>query len=66
MRLQPPKQIQIIFHRGAKVKEQPEERLIKGDFGILEWKEKDRAIATFKNIEEVEINKHKLTKIVLE
>ena len=29
MKIQPPKNIQIVFHRGAKVKEQPKEKLIK-------------------------------------
>jgi uncharacterized protein YdhG (YjbR/CyaY superfamily) len=64
MRIQPPTQIQIIFHRGAKVKEQPKERLLKNDFGILVWKENDRAIATFSNIDEINSNKDNFTKIV--
>lgn len=54
MRINPFKQIQVIFHRGAKVKEQPKDRLIKDEYKILTWKENDRAIATFRNIDEVE------------
>ena len=66
MRIQPPRQVQLIFHRGAKVKEQPKDKLIREDFGILTWKENDRAIATFKNMQEIENSKTILTKIVTE
>ena len=65
LRIQPPKQVQIIFHCGAKVKAQPKEKLIKEDFGILTWKGNDRAIATFKNMEDIEKGKAALTKIVI-
>jgi len=64
MRIQPPIQIQIIFHRGAKVKEQPKDKLINDDSGLLIWKENDRAIATFKNMVDIENNRQDLTKIV--
>lgn len=64
MRVQPPKQIQLIFHRGAKVLDQPKSKLIKSDSGILEWKSNDRAIANFKNMESVRVNQSALTKIV--
>ena len=33
MRIHPPKQLQIIFHRGAKVLAQPEKRLVDNDEG---------------------------------
>lgn len=64
MRIQPPKQIQLIFHRGAKVKTQPHERLIKDTSGLLAWKENDRAVATFKNSSEIENSKGDLTDVV--
>lgn len=64
MRIQPPKQVQIIFHRGAKVKEQPHNRLLINDFDILTWKENDRAIATFKSMEEINNSKLVLAKVV--
>ncbi|MDP3305097.1 MAG: DUF1801 domain-containing protein [Erysipelotrichaceae bacterium] len=54
IRINPFKQIQVIFHRGAKVKEQPKERLLKDEHKILTWKENDRAIATFKRMDEIE------------
>jgi hypothetical protein len=46
LKLFPHKQVQVIFYRGAKTKEQPAERLIKDDHGLLSWKENDRAVAT--------------------
>jgi Domain of unknown function (DU1801). len=54
LKIHPPKQIQIIFHRGAKVKEQPAEKLLKGEYPFLAWKENDRAVATFRSMEEIE------------
>src|SRR5688572_15099726 len=66
MRIQPPKQVQLIFHRGAKVQEQPADKLIKDDSRLLTWKENDRAVATFKNLTDVEKSKAALTKIVKE
>ena len=66
MRIQPPttKQVQIIFHRGAKKQEQPKDKLIEGNFKLLIWKENDRAIATFKNMTDIENAKSDLTEIV--
>jgi hypothetical protein len=42
--------VQIIFQSGAKVKDQPKEKLIENDFGILAWKRNNRAIVSFKNM----------------
>jgi hypothetical protein len=66
MRIQPitTKHIQIIFHRGAKVQQQPKEKLIDRNFDFLTWKTNDRAIATFKNMLEIEKGKSDLTKII--
>lgn len=66
MRIQPPEQLQLIFHCGAKVIEQPKEKLIKNDFGLLTWKGNDRAIATFKNMQEIENSIPDLTNLVAE
>lgn len=46
MRIQPPKQIQLVFHKGAKKLTQPKGKLI-DDNWLLTWKENDRAIAAF-------------------
>ena len=54
MKIMPPKQIQLVFHRGAKKLEQPANRIIDDPSGLLSWRENDRAIASFKNMEEVQ------------
>ena len=64
MRVQPPKQLQLIFHRGAKVQEQPKDKLVHDTAGMLLWKENDRAIATFKSMKEIEAGKKSLQKII--
>lgn len=64
MKLMPPKKVQIIFHRGAKKLEQPKNKLINDDSNLLNWKENDRAIASFKNLEEINVNKDRLVKII--
>jgi len=66
MKTQPQKQIQLIFHRGAKVKEQPKQHLIREDYGMLVWKENDRAVAVFKNMEEIKRDEKNLAKIITE
>lgn len=64
MRIQPPKQIQLIFHRGAKKLAQPTERLINDTSELLEWKENDRAVVSFKNIDEINLHHTTLTRII--
>ncbi len=65
MRIQPLiKQVQLIFHRGAKKQAQPKDKLISNNSKMLLWKENDRAIATFKNMEDIESGKTELTKII--
>ena len=66
MRVQPPtaKQIQLIFHRGAKKQEQPKDKLIELNATFLIWKENDRAIATFKNLQDIENGKIELINII--
>lgn len=64
MRVHPPKQLQVIFHRGAKAMEQPEKKLIPDNSGLLVWKGNDRAIATFTNPQQIKTGKTSLTAIV--
>jgi hypothetical protein len=54
MRIQPPtKQAQLIFHRGAKKQTQPKDKLISNKSKMLVWKENDRAIVTFKCMQDI-------------
>jgi hypothetical protein len=66
MKIQPPKNIQLIFHCGAKVKVQPKEKLVKEDFGLLIWKGNDRAVATFKSMQEIDNSKKPIQTIISE
>ena len=64
MRIHPPKQIQLIFHRGAKVLDQPAEKLINDHIGVLAWKTNDRAVATFKGMEDIQAGKRVLITLI--
>lgn len=64
MKINPPKNIQLIFHRGAKKLAQPKDKLIKDDSGLMVWKENDRAVVTFLTSAEINASKDALTKIV--
>jgi uncharacterized protein YdhG (YjbR/CyaY superfamily) len=64
IKVQPPKNIQIVFHLGAKVKAQPNEKLINDEYNILVWKENNRAIATYNNVAEIEIDELKIAETV--
>jgi hypothetical protein len=66
MRIQPLKDIELVFHRGAKVLEQPAEKLINDSTGILTWKTNDRAVATYKRMEDILADKSALTTIINE
>ncbi|PHN02475.1 DUF1801 domain-containing protein [Flavilitoribacter nigricans] len=64
MRINPPRKLQLIFHCGAKVKEQPSERLISDPTGLLDWKDKLRAVATFNERAEIEEQRTALKTLV--
>lgn len=67
MRVQPPtKQLQLIFHRGAKKQEQPKDKLIANKSKMLVWKENDRAVITFESSQDIEHGKAELSTIVNE
>ena len=65
MRVQPPKnQVQLVFHRGAKKQASPENKLISNPSKNLVWKENDRAIMTFKSLEDITNSKSDLRIII--
>lgn len=64
MKIFPPKNIQLVFHRGATKKMQPTERLIQDDSGLLDWKTNDRAVATFNNSGAISKNEEALKNII--
>lgn len=66
MRIMPPKQVQLIFHRGAKKKEQLSGKIISNPPKFLIWKENDRAIASFKSLDEIIEKESDLVRIITE
>lgn len=64
MKIQPPKQIQLIFHRGSKKLDQPKERIISTNSSLIAWRENDRAIATFKTMKDIEVAATELIDII--
>ena len=65
MRVQPPvAQVQLIFHRGAKKQEQPKDKLIPSTSKLLNWKENDRAIITYKSMKDIEGSRSELSDII--
>lgn len=64
LRIHPQNQIQVIFHRGAKVKESPAQRLLGSEYNILLWKENDRAIASFQSLQEILEKKQMIREVV--
>jgi hypothetical protein len=49
VKVQPTKSFHLIFHIGAKVKAEPERRLLSEDYNLLTWKSNDRAVLDFKS-----------------
>lgn len=65
MRIHPPKkQVQLIFHLGAKKQDAKSRRVIEDQSGLLDWKGNDRAVVTYKSLEEIESTKSQLQDIV--
>lgn len=65
MRVQPPvAQVQLIFHRGAKKQEPSKDKLIANISKLLNWKENDRAIITYKSMKDIEDSKSELSYII--
>lgn len=65
MRIHPPKkQVQLIFHQGAKKQDAKSGRIIEDQSGFLDWKGNDRAVVTYKSLEEIESTKTQLQDIV--
>lgn len=64
LRTQPTSQLQLIFHRGAKVQQQPNDHLIEDKAGLLIWKENDRAVLTIKDLDFIEIHKAEIDQYV--
>ena len=63
--LRPGAGVQVVLHRGAKVREVPAERLSVPDpLGLLTWKGNDRAVAVFRDAAAVEAGRDALADVV--
>jgi hypothetical protein len=63
MKLHPPTSLQLIFHRGAKVKDSTDFAFA-DNTGLLKWAAKDRAILTLRDMAEIKANEAALTDLV--
>jgi hypothetical protein len=63
MNLRATDNLQLIFHRGAKVKDS-KDFTFKDSTGLLEWLAADRAIVKLRNMEDVTAKKAALAKVV--
>lgn len=67
MKIQPPsKPVQLVFHRGVSKQVQPKDKLISNSSNLLIWKENDRAIITFKSLQDIESGKNDIMTIINE
>lgn len=64
MKVLPAKSFHLIFHIGAKVKAEPEQRLLSEDYKLLTWKSNDRAVLDFKNKADFEKARPHLAELV--
>jgi hypothetical protein len=53
LKINPPKNILVILHRGAKVQAMPTQKLIDYNCKVLSWKTNDRAIITLNNKQDI-------------
>jgi hypothetical protein len=61
--LHPSGRIQLVFHRGAKVKDS-KDFVFEDETGLLEWVASDRAVVMFHDMQDVEAKKPAFIKLV--
>jgi len=52
-RLQPGDRLELVLHRGAKVRDDAADFRFEDDSGLLEWVAPDRAVVTFRDLDDV-------------
>lgn len=62
-KLHPPQRIQLIFHRGAKVKDS-RDFAFEDTSGLLQWVTNDRAMVTLQNQDQIDTNREDLQVLV--
>ena len=56
--------VDLVFHRGSKVKAMPAGRLIEDPTGLLKWVANDRGVLGFSSLEDIQNNKDALIHII--
>jgi hypothetical protein len=64
LKLWPPETVQIVFHRGAKIKDDGKQVVIDDPSNLLKWVTRDRCLATFLDIKDVEAKRTAINAIV--
>ena len=64
LKINPPKNILIILHRGAKVQAMPKQKLVDYTCKVLSWKTNDRAIITLNNKQDIITYQNDIVEIV--
>lgn len=62
--LSSPKKVQLVFHRSAKVKELPKNKLIDDSEKLLKWSTNVRAVAAFEDLDSITKSKKYLTSLI--
>lgn len=63
-RLHPGDRIQLIFHRGAKVRGDSDEFVFEDSTGLLKWPAQDRAVVALQDMSDVEIKQAGIVRLV--
>lgn len=56
--------VDLVFHRGSKVKTIPTEKLIEESTQLLKWITNDRGIVSFSSLDDIQTNKESLIDII--
>lgn len=63
-RLQPNDRVQLVFHRGARKRDDSETFTFEDSSGLLEWVASDRAVVTFRDLDDVKAKSRALKDLV--
>ena len=63
-RLRPGDRLQLVLHRGAKVRDDTADFRFDDDSGLLEWLAPDRAVVTFRDLDDVAARRSAVTDLV--
>jgi hypothetical protein len=63
-RLHPENRVQLVFHRGVKVKDDAADFAFDDDTELLQWVANDRAVVALRDAEDVEAKRAALVKVV--